>query len=492
LDPQKRGAFGGTVLIPSEVISARDLRASGRAGRASNSSDNRTPSQKDVDTVLYARSFLRLATVTQIATPDPLRPAIHNRLTHSLKVAQIARTIAGNLICAARKRNGRDLKDLILHLGGLDASVAEAAALAHDIGHPPFGHAGETVLDKLSRRRDSPIPIADGFEGNAQSFRDAVKVDPMYGFHYGLDLTAATRAAILKYPWPRPTTEIRVPPNTPKAQQELRKRKFGYYQTEKAEFELAREWLPEAFKDASRPRQSLECSVMDIADDITYAVHDYEDFLTMGALHVDTVRADLDELVALSNVGEKKMRAGVDALVDELASYDKFDLGVLRDVAKTHRAQIPSLFLSPYNRQFRNRLLDTILAPGCIQVNPTPQREVGSHIILATEAWHLVEMLKFFVKHYVINSSGLALLQAGQGALLRKGIERFIRWHDEDPERLPVELKERLIWSANQGEAPARPYLDYICTLGDEQFEVVTLSMSGERTTRFGSGAPVG
>lgn len=490
--PARRGLLGGLALLPDSepARQARDARSSGRPG--THAGEHRTASQKDVDRLLYARSFLRLGAVTQIATPDPLRPVVHNRLTHTLKVAQISRTIAGNLICQALESENSTVRDLILSLGGLDASVAEAAALAHDIGHPPFGHAGEAVLDKLARETGSVIGISDGFEGNAQSFRAATKTDPMYDFTDGLDLTAASRAAILKYPWPRPTIEIPAPGTAPKKQRRLREKKFGYYYTESNQFEQARKWLDASFNDPGRPEQTLEASIMDIADDITYALHDYEDFLTMGVLHQDTVRADLQDLTSLQDSQGKTERGSIVALLSELSGYDRFDFSLLKLVAEEHLKQLPMLFNRTYNRAFRNGLLDELLRTDSIHVTRQPRNDVGAHVSLADKPWHLVELLKFFVKHYVINSSGLALLQTGQGALLRKGVTRLVRWRDDDPRRLPPELSSRLIWAAQRGEPPQRAYLDYICTLGDEQFEAITLSMSGERTGRFGSGSPLG
>ena len=434
---------------------------------------------------------MRLGAVTQISTPDPLRPVVHNRLTHSLKVSQIARNIAASLICRAQA--DEELRKLILKLGGLDASVAEAAALAHDIGHPPFGHAGEKVLDDFTQVEQSPIPVDDGFEGNAQSFRFAVKADPMYEYSCGLDLTAATNAAILKYPWPRPTPELPAPPDIPVGQASLRQKKFGYYYSESEEYVEVRNWLPPGFNDEAHPRQTLEASIMDISDDITYAVHDYEDFLSMGALNPDTVTADLRALLAAKDSEERTQRDAMSSLVAELKAYDKFEFAVLKDVARDHLAQLPSLMLeASFMRAFRNSLLDELLGGSAIAVWADPRGHVGAHVGLNLRAWHLVELLKFFVKHYVINSPNLALLQAGQGALLRKGVLRFVRWHDSDSARLPGELRDRLRWAAANRESPARAYLDYVCTLGDDQFEAITLGMSGERTTRLSGGSLLG
>ena len=116
---------------------------------------------------------------------------VHNRLTHTIKVTAVARAIAVRLLRT-------EDHDLLHDLGGLDHVVVQAAATAHDLGHPPFGHLGERVLDRLARER---FGLADGFEGNAQTFRILTELEVLGPGDQGLNLTAATRAAVLKYPW---------------------------------------------------------------------------------------------------------------------------------------------------------------------------------------------------------------------------------------------------------------------------------------------------
>ena len=118
---------------------------------------------------------------------------MHNRLTHTIKVTAVARAIAVRLLRV-------EDRDLLRTLGGLDHVVVQAAANAHDLGHPPFGHLGERVLDRLARDR---FGLADGFEGNAQTFRILTELEVQGPGDQGLNLTAAVRAAVLKYPWGR-------------------------------------------------------------------------------------------------------------------------------------------------------------------------------------------------------------------------------------------------------------------------------------------------
>src|SRR4051812_39138530 len=149
-----------------------------------------SPFRVDRDRIAASPFFARLAGVTQVVSPAGSGLLVHNRLTHSLQVAQVARAIA--------ERVAAD--PLVASLGGCDPDVVEAAALAHDLGHPPFGHLGEQVLDRLARER---LGLTDGFEGNAQSFRIVTTIDLHGPGRTGLGLTAAVRAAVLKYPWAR-------------------------------------------------------------------------------------------------------------------------------------------------------------------------------------------------------------------------------------------------------------------------------------------------
>jgi dGTPase len=222
--------------------------------------------------VQYSSAFARLAEVTQVVSADR-GYVFHNRLTHSLKVAQLARRISEKL----RSIQKQEADDLQVP----DPDVAEAAALAHDLGHPPFGHIAEKELDKLAKRAG----LKDGFEGNAQSFRivsklavsDAVAKDTdQTPVIRGLNLTRATLNAILKYPWG-------IGDNPGKQD------KWGIYETERSLFDWVREG-----HSVDPFAQSPEAAIMDWADDITYAVHDLVDFYCAGQIPVDRLADDND------------------------------------------------------------------------------------------------------------------------------------------------------------------------------------------------------
>jgi dGTPase len=223
----------------------------------------RSNAQIDRDRIIYSPHLARLAEVTQVRSLDGF--LVHNRLTHSLKVAQLARRLAESV-----RKNQPELATRL----GVDPDVAEAAGLAHDMGHPPFGHIAEEELDDLVRKHG----VADGYEGNAQTFRilvslsvgDTQPTDKAIPFLPGLNLTKATLNAVLKYPWLHPDQPSGL-------------KKWGAYQTEKEAFAWAR-------ADATATKRSAEAEIMDWADDITYAIHDMIDFHCAGLIPLHLLR----------------------------------------------------------------------------------------------------------------------------------------------------------------------------------------------------------
>ena len=189
----------------------------------------------------------------------------HTQLTHSLQVAQVGRRLAEKL----HKRQG----DLALALGGLNPDLVETACLAHDLGHPPFGHLAKEVLDKNAR-------CFGGFEGNAQSFRIVTRLGIRALNHPGLNLTRGSLRGILKYPW--------VHSNQPKDSNHPtgRKPKWGTYDCDRETFH----WVWSDPDDGPVPR-APEAEIMEWADDVTYSVHDVEDFFRAGLIPLHLLKS---------------------------------------------------------------------------------------------------------------------------------------------------------------------------------------------------------
>src|SRR6476619_3885300 len=239
----------------------------------------------DLERIRFSPYFSRLAAVTQVISQGAAGQVVHNRLTHTIKVTAVARAIATAV------RSGPDA-GLAEELGGLDPVVVQAAASAHDLGHPPFGHLGERILDRIARAR---FGLADGFEGNAQTFRIMTELD-VHGAHgEGLNLTAAVRAAVLKYPWarlgyPQPHPSLLSPPprGGGSGVEGSGSAKFSAYVLDVSELRA----VLAAYPKIGPLRQTVECSVMDIADDVAYSLHDLDDFHRAGVLQHAAVAAE--------------------------------------------------------------------------------------------------------------------------------------------------------------------------------------------------------
>ena len=227
--------------------------------------DHRHAAERDRDRILHSSAFRRLQGKTQvfgIGQADFYR----TRLTHSVETAQIARAIAHNLLFE---------QPLLSHC--LVPELAEAAALAHDLGHPPFGHAGEQTLDACMREVSQRARLSGQktlrFEGNAQTFHILVAAEPKSLAYPGLNLTRATLAGVMKYPY----------------EQDIGNDKFIF----PSDVPVARWALEQGgaiLKKRSRakqqqPKTSIACQILDWADDCAYSVHDVEDALQAQFLH---------------------------------------------------------------------------------------------------------------------------------------------------------------------------------------------------------------
>jgi dGTPase len=479
-----------------------------------------SPFRADRDRIVASPFFARLGGVTQVVSASG-SGLLHNRLTHSLKVAQVARAIAERI----------EDRPLVDDLGGCDLDVVEAAALAHDLGHPPFGHLGEQELDRLARHR---FALPDGFEGNAQSLRIVTTTDTGGPGAVGLDLTAAVRAAMLKYPWSRrshPDPHPRDMPDPPRGASEpsgepgTGSSKFSVYVTELDDLVQARE--PFAGRIAGW-QQTVEASVMDTADDIAYAIHDLEDFHRIGVLQHAPVAAELG--CWLSDALE--LAGLTDA---ELAAYSRrpgYSLEQLR--RRLHRRDSwivdDDAFVAAVSR-VRTELVDTLLATpfdGSVEAEQTVGRfssgwtvrlvtDIGvvpdpptrsGHVQLAPAQWHEVQVLKFVHRRFVLLRPDLALHQRGQAQLLGSLVQALEQWLTDryESNRLPRRLQDLVALAEHEygtlaetdmstlvgavGEPPqgsagirelarGRAVIDFVASLTDSQAAALLDALSG-------------
>ncbi|MEY9851433.1 dGTPase [Leifsonia sp. EB41] len=359
----------------------------------------------------------------------------HNRMTHTQKVAQLSRRIAEYLNWD--ERNAEGLSTIVD--GSVDVDAAEAAGLAHDLGHPPFGHIAETELNRL-------CTATDGYEGNAQSFRIVTKLSVRrYGF--GLDLSPRTLDAILKYPWKSDHKNAR------------RKNKWGAYLTESQEFARIRSPYGKSTD------KSIEADIMDWADDITYAVHDLEDFYRAGFINLRRLKQDpvyRREFLAKALIDQPDDEwtiEGADQLFERLLFYvpprlDEY-AGTVTDRKNVNR--FASEFINHYVSETR------VTTAGRLDIPVDNQREV-----------HLLKQLTW---QFVVNDPALASLQRGQVSIIGALFTRLYEWAstERSRQRLPTRLSDLIRYAEREEQHHSdearlqRCVADYIATLTEDQ-----------------------
>jgi dGTPase len=260
----------------------------------------RTPFRQDFARLIHSPSFRRLQGKTQLF-PCAESDFFRNRLTHSLEVAQIAKSIALRF----------NDENRAFRKAPIDTDLVEFAALAHDLGHPPFGHNGEHALDRLMHN-------SGGFEGNAQTLRILCRLEKRTsgGDHetsisadgkdqrVGLNLTYRSLASILKY-----NEEIPISDN------KRTKPKKGYYASES---QLVKR-LQTSISKTAKPFRVTECEIMDLADDIAYSTYDLEDSFKGEFQTPLSILLALRKDIGLGErVAEKVSEAGIRITRDEV------------------------------------------------------------------------------------------------------------------------------------------------------------------------------
>ncbi len=345
--------------------------------------------------------------------------------------------------------------------GGIDPDVAEAAALAHDLGHSPFGHIVEEVLDELAVENK----VLEGFNGNAQSFRIVTKLAVRHEQIEGLNLTRATLDAILKYPWFRQTGGGG-------------KAKWGAYRSEEQEFQWAR-----ARHQSGDERKSVEAEIMDWADDIAYAIHDVEDFYRAGVIPLDRLVSDSAETDRFLNRAIDRLHNVSDYAPDDLkdAFLDLVQALPLRTPYDGSRRQRAVL------RSFTATLIGRYI--GSLQLNDVPSDD--RRIKLDPVSEKQVLMLKQLTWHYVIDSPGLATQQFGQRHIIRKLFEIYLEEAVSGKAReraqykiFPLRVQEQLR-RANGDEEIVRIIVDLIASMTEQQAVQLHQTLTGTTLGSF-------
>ncbi|WBC17405.1 deoxyguanosinetriphosphate triphosphohydrolase [Micromonospora sp. WMMA1998] len=376
----------------------------------------RSPFERDRARVLHSAAFRRLAAKTQVhaaGTDDFLR----TRLTHSLEVAQIAREMGARLGC--------------------DPDVVDTAGLAHDLGHPPFGHNGEYALDELAA-------ACGGFEGNAQTLRVLTRLEAKVlapdGRSVGLNLTRAALDAVGKYPWPRRPGE----------------RKFGVYADDRPVFDWLRAGSPPG------DRRCLEAQVMDWADDVAYSVHDVEDGIHGGYVDLRPLLADPDERRALcadvaaaysgeapEDLGEVLGGLLADPVLAPLAAYDG-----------SHRALAA---LKATTSVLTGRFVSTVVAATEERHGPGPHRRYAADLVVPRRIRAQCALLKGIALRYVMRRPGARGRYTRQRELLAELVAVLL---DRAPDALDPVFAP--LWrEAPDDAARLRVVVDQVASLTD-------------------------
>ncbi|MFJ4668981.1 deoxyguanosinetriphosphate triphosphohydrolase [Kitasatospora purpeofusca] len=388
----------------------------------------RTAFQRDRARVLHSAALRRLAGTTQVVAP--MRSDFpRTRLTHSLECAQVGRELGAALGC--------------------DPDLVETACLAHDIGHPPFGHTGEEALDQAAE-------ACGGFEGNAQSLRILTRLEPKRfapqdgvparlapwpGRSVGLNLSRAALDAATKYPWPHgahPTD-----PASPK---------YGVYADDLPVFRWLRAGAPAGAK-------CFEATVMDWSDDVAYSTHDVEDGLQAGHIDPVALRAP-SERSELFKVAERYAR---DAEPEELA--DALDRLLDKDwwpesYDGTARARAG---LKDLTSQLIGRFCLAAEQATRARYGPGPLTRYGAELVVPREVRLECAVLKAVAVRYVMQRDEQAQLRARQRIVIAELAEVLTRRAPEVLDPVFAAMYEE----AEDDRAALRTVIDQIATLTD-------------------------
>lgn len=419
--------------------------------------DYRPPFVRDYGRIIHSASFRRQQGKTQVF-PGHESDFFRNRLTHSLEVSQIAEGIADRLNHEyAKELDGEKI----------DGRLCAAAGLVHDIGHPPFGHNGERALDEKMKKYG-------GFEGNAQTLRILARLEKKERYseprgdddRAGMNLCYRTLAAVLKY-----DTVI---PKEREPGSDLAK---GYYESEQF---IVDEIKKQILRGATAPKEgefkTLECAIMDLADDIAYSVYDLEDSLKAGFLTPASILAVDDTVLAIvAQKVEKALKRDfsssevlstlVDVFQDILPEKEESN----GDPLVTFIAAVKSsnkLSADAYRRTKLSSSLVHEFIKG-ISLEYNKQCPALSKVSFDEDTHRKVEVLKRFTYNAIINSSRVKLGEY-RGTQLVSDIFDALSSKERDGFMLmPDDVRQRYLDAAGDDTKQARTVCDFIAGMTD-------------------------
>jgi len=371
----------------------------------------RTEFARDRARIIHSFALRRLAAKTQVAVPWAT-DFPRTRLSHSLECAQVGRELGAAL--------------------GADPDLMEGACLAHDIGHPPFGHNGEEALNQIA---DS----CGGFEGNAQSLRLLIRLEAKTvltdGKSIGLNLTRASLDAATKYPWGRVKDA----------------KKFGVYEDDLEIFNWYRTGIESG-------KTSMEAQIMDWSDDVSYSVHDLEDSLVSGQVKLDQLSNDLPKLFTvakqmyLADITEAEMQVALSSL-QKLSCWPRYYDGTHRSLArlKDLASQLIGRFAQAAEVATQEKYGDGDLT------------RYSANLVVPRAQRVEVALLKSMAGHYVINADDSQIRYAEQQKLLTELVEAIL-------ESAPASLESFFLQDWQQAQTDQqrlRVVIDQVASLTD-------------------------
>jgi dGTPase len=329
---------------------------------------------RDRARIIHSYALRRLAAKTQVAVPWAT-DFPRTRLSHSLECAQVGRELGFQL--------------------GADPDLMEGACLAHDLGHPPFGHNGEMALNQLAKS-------CGGFEGNAQSIRLLIRLEAKTvlsnGKSIGLNLTRATLDAATKYPWG----------------QEVNPSKFGIYQDDLQIFNWYRQGAPEGVT-------SMEAQIMDWSDDVAYSVHDLEDSLVTAQVKLNKLK---DDLPLLFQVARQEYLPDLTEIEIENALSNLQSLATWpHEYDGSHRALAS---LKDLTSELIGRFAQSVEIATKEKYGSGDLTRFNANLIVPRSTRTEVVLLKSIASHYVINAESSQLRYAEQQKLLTELVEKLL------------------------------------------------------------------